>query len=92
MRNRLPDDSYSYCPFNYIDEQSLNGVTAGQWRNDASPNTSLYPIAKVGSNNYSKYAKTTRDNFKKYFNSPEGEISWQWEMVRRFTIPFDERV
>lgn len=87
MQNRLQDDDRSYCPFNYVDQESVNG---GQWRNDTSPNTSLYPIARVGSNNYSKDAKATRDNFKKYFNSPEGEVSWQWDMVRRVTIPFDE--
>ena len=90
MQNRLPDDDHSYCPFNYVDQESVNGVKAGQWRNDTSPNTSLYPIARVGSNNYSKGAKATRDNFKKYFNSPEGEVSWLWDMVHRVTIPFDE--
>ena len=58
MQNRLPDDDHSYCPFHYVDQESVNGIKAGQWKNDTSPNnTSLYPIARVGSNNYSKMQK-----------------------------------
>ena len=90
MSTRLSDDVNSYCPFNYIDQELVNGVQPGQWRNDAAPIDSFYPIARVGSNNYSKDAETTRERFENYFNSPEGEVIGQYDMVRRVANRFDE--
>ena len=40
----------------------------------------LVPIHRVGSNNYSKDA-IVRDSFCEYFNSNEGQIPWQRDMV-----------
>ena len=39
------------------------------------------PIHRVGSNSYSKDAKTVRDSFCEYFNSNEGQVTWQRDMV-----------
>ena len=36
---------------------------------------------RVGSNNYSKDAKIVRDSFTEYFNSNEGQVLWQRDMV-----------
>ena len=50
----------------------------------------LLPLMRAGSNNYSKSAKEIRDDFRDYFCSEEGSVSWQWETVLRTRDPFDE--
>ena len=37
---------------------------------------------RVGSNNYNKDAKETRNQFKLYFNSPSGSLPWQAKHVQ----------
>jgi len=45
----------------------------------------MLQINHIGSNNYSKNAKETRNLFKTYFNSEKGSIPWQADMIRRTT-------
>jgi hypothetical protein len=52
-----------------------------EWRTTVANDGSLLPVLQTGSNNYSKDAKTVRDEFCKYFNSVEGSVPWQMEMI-----------
>ncbi|XP_028408214.1 uncharacterized protein LOC114530792 [Dendronephthya gigantea] len=62
-------------------DYEINGRQVnGEWRTIIQNDTSLKPLNSIGSNNYSKAAKHTRDSFANYFCSPVGEVLWQWEM------------
>ncbi|CAB4001870.1 Hypothetical predicted protein [Paramuricea clavata] len=74
-------NSYNYCPANYVDQENPCGTTPGEWRNHDSSD-GLIPIARTGSNNYSRTAKQVRDDFKDYFMN-EGAVDWQWATVTR---------
>ena len=74
-------NSYNYYPANYVDQENSCGLTPGEWRNYDSSN-GLIPIARTGSNNYSRTAKQVRDDFKDYFMN-EGAVDWQWATVTR---------
>ena len=67
-----------YCPVGYIDSRNLNN---GRWRQDTQGDTNMFPVSRLGSNMYTKDAKTTRDNFRNDFCSKNGEVPWQWEVV-----------
>ena len=58
------------------------GATAGLSRLDRNAR---------GSNNSSKSAQQVRDDYKEYFNSPEGAVSWQIDAVTLTTDPFDPK-
>ena len=88
MATKSAEDAYDYCPFNYVDQENASGIKAGQWR-DTIENGGMLPMGQLGSNNYSKTAKETRDLFMNYFNSEEGSVSWQIDMVHRVSNPFD---
>ena len=53
----------------------------GEWRLVVENDCGLVPIHRVGSNSYSKDAKTVRDSFCEYFNSNEGQVTLQRDMV-----------
>ena len=40
-----------------------------------------------GSNNSSKSAQQVRDDYKEYFNSPAGAVTWQIDAVQQQQIP-----
>ena len=82
MHHRLDNEPYSYCPPNYVDQEGPAGITAGAWRENTTENGAMQPINNIGSNNYSKSAKETRNMFMDYFNSNEGAVAWQLDMVR----------
>ena len=53
-----------YCPRNYIDQDSITGVIAGEWREKQSEISGLQPLKRVGSNNYSMDASFVRHNLR----------------------------
>ena len=81
-------NGYSYCPTNFIDQDSPSGLAVGGWRNDENDIMGLQPIGRIGSNNYSRDAASVRQGFKEYFNS-DGAVEWQWELVNRTVHPYD---
>ena len=83
-------DNYAYCPADLVDHESASGRRAGQWRSETNDIHGLIPIRGQGSNNYTRSAKKTRDNFKDYFNSEAGAVSWQQEHCNSTMNPFDE--
>lgn len=96
MASRSPQDSHNYCHVNYIDEESAAGHQSGQRRSDATVNEWLVSMPTNGSNNYSRSAKEVRDDFKDYFNSPQGAIKlltgrWTLSVVHQIHTMIDEQ-
>ena len=86
MKNRHKEPAnFNYCPMNFTDRETSNGVQEGQWRSEVSSNEigGLQEIPQLGSNNFSRDAKTVREDFLNFFNSPQGEVPWQYEVVTR---------
>ena len=48
------------------------------------PENSFESLSQQGSNIYGHNAKFIRDNFKDYFNSPEGSVKWQDDIINPF--------
>ena len=81
-------NGYSYCPTNFIDQDSPSDLAVWGWRNYENDIMGLQPIGRIGSNNYSRDAASVRQGFKEYFNS-DGAVEWQWELVNRTVHPYD---
>ena len=69
------------CPNNIVDQEVRSKRKKGEWRLVVENDCGLISIHRVGSNNYSKDAKIVRDSFCEYFNSNEGQVPWQRDMV-----------
>ena len=87
MADRLSQNIY--CPNNYVDQERNLELRPGEWRNETT-NDALANMQNIGSNNYSRVAKQVRENFKDYFNSEEGSLSWQLQMVTSTINSFDQ--
>ena len=75
-------NNYSYCPPNFVDRETPDGILRGGWRHDVHEYEGLAPLNRqVGSNNYSRDAKKVRERFRDFFNSPQGQVPWQYQMV-----------
>ena len=88
------EDSYIYCPQNFVDQNGRRGrVIPGQWRQEIGATAGFSKLDRHarGSNNSSKSAQKVRDDYKEYFNSPEGAVTWQVDAVTSTTDPFDPR-
>ena len=44
---------------------------------------------QVGSNNYTRNARSIRDTFRDFFSSQQGQVPWQYEMVTSTQNSFD---
>ena len=76
-------ESSVYCPPGFVDTESSDGyVVSGRWREDSMAQ-GLEQVCSFGSNFHSQTAANIRDTFKNYFSSPPGEVSWQYQHVRR---------
>ena len=73
-------DNYNYCPQNFADRESRDGIVLGEWRKDSENITGIQDLDHLSSNNYSKNAAYVRDELKHYFNE-EGAVDWQWGIV-----------
>ena len=74
-------DNYCPPPPPPPDYQAVNGQRYGEWRAVTENDNGLASLTQAGSNDYSKDAKQIKDNFCQYFNSPEGEVPWQYDMI-----------
>ena len=75
MKGRTFNDKY--CPKDFV----YTADRPGDWRKEADGNIGLIDATNLGSNNYSGDAKMIRQNFRDYFCSEEGSVSWQWKSV-----------
>ena len=73
-----------YVPAGFVDTEDDSGtIVPGSWRSEVADDVSaLQTVNRVGSNNYRKDAKETRNQFKLYFNSPSGSLPWQAKHVQ----------
>ena len=73
-----------YCPSGFTDSEDVDGnIVNGSWREERGSNTCLQPVHQTGNNRHSFSAANVRDSFCQYFNSPEGEVVWQYRHIRR---------
>ena len=63
-----------------IEDPVTHEVQLGEWHQDLQ-STGIIPISRQGSNRYSGTAKDLRDQLCNYFNSKEGEVPWQQNMI-----------
>ena len=63
-----------------IEDPQTHVCQPGNWHNGPQP-TGLATITRQGSNNYTLSAKNLRDQLCQYFNSKDGEVEWQKDMV-----------
>jgi hypothetical protein len=52
-------------------------LVQGNWRETTNADTGMTNIPRQGSNNYTGFASNVRDEFKEYFMSEQGKVSWQ---------------
>ena len=55
-------------------------IQDAEWRRASQPEGWVNFVAQ-GSNMYTQSAKAIRDEFCIFFNSEEGQVSWQWSMI-----------
>lgn len=67
-----------YAPPGTFDEENDEN---GNWRNEGLPKENMIPLANENSHNYSVMAKEIREEFRDYFVSAEGEVSWQYKHI-----------
>lgn len=70
-----------YAPENLFDREINGEIEPASWRQEGLPYNNLLPLPQQGSNNYCSTAKEIRDEFRDYFNSPEGEVTWQYQFI-----------
>ena len=90
MKIQRLNGEHDYCPPGFADQDGYQVQRRGDWRASVQGYTGLAPIHSLGSNNYSRTAKDVREEFKKYFNSPESAVSCQQDHISRTINPFDE--
>ena len=78
MANKKFEETNSYCLNGFIDQDVQR---YGEWQEIVKDDSWLIPLSRTCSNNYSGDAKVVRDMFCNYFNSPEGGVPWQLDMV-----------
>ena len=77
-------DSSVYCPPGYIDaEDGAGNILHGEWRREVNEDSGLSRLGQVGGNGYTCSSAEVRDIYRDYFKSPAGELSWQYNHVRR---------
>ena len=90
MHGRQFEASGRYCPPTFIDRDTPDGLQEGEWRYEVRDYEGLAPLQRqLGSNNYSRNAKFVKELFRDYFNSPAGQVPWQYEMVTSTSNTFD---
>ena len=57
-------NGYTYCPTNFIDQDSPSDLAVWGWRNYENDIMGLQPIGRIVSNNYSRDAASVRQKTK----------------------------
>lgn len=66
-----------YAPQGTFDEKIDGVLIPGSWRSDALPDSVLFS-ERPRASNMSNLSKEIREEYKEYFVSPQGEVSWQY--------------
>lgn len=85
LHNYLLSTSHSvrfYASPGTFDTEDAEIYKAGSWREDGLPNTTMHSLQRVlSTKNSSRIAKDTREQFKRYFMTQHGEVSWQYKYI-----------
>ena len=76
MEDRFADDN-TYCLPGFVDSPH----SGDEWRKEIPGDNGFIPLTRTGSNNYTRDAKRVRNLFSAYFNSSDGAVPWQNEMI-----------
>lgn len=84
LHNFLRSTESSYCPPGFTDGEDGSGnFISGSWRNDEDPCAGMHNLTHIGSNRLLQFvcfllslndSSDVRDDYKSYFNSPDGEV------------------
>ncbi|XP_033098280.1 protein ALP1-like [Anneissia japonica] len=77
----IQTENAHYIPSGFIDSECSGHFKAGEWRSVTKDDDGLRRLNRQGSPNYSYSAKDVRDFFCDYFNSAEGSVPWQNDIV-----------
>lgn len=85
MREEREAERRIYCPSTYVDnENDLNGtVIPGIWWDAAPTYTNLWDLGRLGSNNATRMAIIQRNTLAEWMFTNEGQVPWQFEIIRR---------
>lgn len=75
-----PATNRVYCPPNFVDNENNGNIIYGAWRNN---DIQIQNIAPCNARRATIEAYELRNKLADYFLTPEGEVSWQYECVRR---------
>ena len=74
--------AWVYAPPGTMDkEDQFGNVTCGSWHNEYSPSETLNKLSLQGSNHNSSSVQEIQKDFAKYFESPNGEVPWQYQKI-----------
>ena len=77
-------ESSVYCPRGFTDgEDGAGNTLEGAWRSEVHGDEGLTRLGQIGGNRYCRSAADTRELYQDYFLTPDGEVSWQYNHVRR---------
>ena len=78
---RLTENA-GYIPTGFIDQEDSTGnIMPGDWRNEVyAADSGLCGLNRIGGNRYTFDAGDTRQAFKNYFNSADGEAECPWQL------------
>ena len=83
-------ERFRYCPSGFVDHETPEGIQEGRWRRETETYEGLSPMRRqVGSNNYTRNARSRCDTFPDFFSSQQGQVPWQYEMVTSTQNSFD---
>jgi len=69
-----------YCPQNFVDYEIDGIIIYGAWRAD---NIQIQNIPPCNARRATIEAYQVREKFADYFLTPEGEVPWQYDYVRK---------
>lgn len=72
-----------YAPPGSLDSEDseTHEIHLGSWRNEQSSSGTFTNVAQQGSNFSAAEARQIREEFKEYFMSSDGEVSWQYRYI-----------
>ena len=63
MKSPCSTDANSYYPVGFTDRDDTSGLNEGDWRREAESCKGLIPLQCIVSNNYTRNAKETREDY-----------------------------
>ena len=75
-----------YIPPRFTDTDSGGAVQPGEWRRVVAGDANLSLTPQLSKSRATRAAQGVRDNLTQFFQTPEGAVPWQNDMVSRGTL------